>query len=100
MGVYVLGRCYETQSDAYDALYSSVLPTISSNGCMQSLTKANSVWSLTVQCDDVTTSYELGAISGVSCSAVDSVADGVTLGFAVAFVWISAYVIKVLTRAL
>lgn len=99
MGVYALGRCYDSESDAYNALFSSVVPSFN-QGCLNSLSKDGSQWSVVVQCDGSSDSFNVTTLPLVSCNPADSVADGLTLGFAVVSVWIAAYVLKVLTRAL
>lgn len=99
MGVYALGRCYGSQTEAYDALFSSTVPTIS-QGCLHTLAKDNGQWSVMVQCEGSTSSYAVTDYSLVECNPADSVSDGLVLGFAIAAVWIAAYAIKVLSRAL
>ena len=99
MGTFALGRCYEDQSDAVSALFSYVAPSLQ-DGCITSLSFADSVWSVSKTCDQTTISYPAPIPSLLSCNPADSINDGVLLGFAMGAVWIGVWAVKVIRRAL
>lgn len=99
MGVYSRGRCYSEESEAVDALFSNSTPSLSGD-CLMTLNRQESGWVVNKQCLTETTSYSAAAPTFPICNPADSLYDGLILGWGVVTVWIAAWSIKVLRRAL
>lgn len=101
MGVYVNGRCYSSSSLGVDALFSSVLPDLSSS-CFSYLSRDSSgQWLVNYSCSSQpVVSYPAPIPDFLECQPLDSISDGMALAFLVAAVWASAWVINVLRRCL
>lgn len=99
MGVYSQGRCYNDSSEAVDALFSSVVPSFSGD-CLVTLVRSEEGWIVSRQCPTETYTFSAVPPGMPLCDPSESVIDGFVLGWAVVLVWVSAWAIKILSKAL
>lgn len=105
MGYQTLGRCYETSSEATDAFFSSVAPSVSASPPVQVVfTKSSGDWFFQTYSMGTTASLQSStpavAPSFPSCSSLDQFLDGVALGWGVAGAMILAWAVSFLRRPL
>jgi len=98
----LVGRaCYVTPADAATAFYSGVVPVVSTNGRITELSFSGGVW-------NVVTSGSSGVISSfpapvpelADCNLAGRMADNGALAALVLLVWVSAWGVGMLRRAL
>ena len=98
-GVYVHYRCYHSSISGIDAYYSSHNPSFNSDGCLTFLSKPGSQWLHNVSCPSQPVQTTNAPIPDLlPCEPIDSVADGLSLSFAVVGVWVIAWSFTVLKR--
>lgn len=99
MGALFNGKCYDTAGDATHAAYSSVPPAIAP-GAITTVEYTGTGWQIVTRSDAGTTSASLPVLSFAECEPLDSVVDGIALGWLVAVVWLVAFAFVAYRRAL
>lgn len=100
MGALFNGICYDTASDATHAAYSATPPAITP-GAITTVEYTGSGWQIVTRTDGAgTTSASLPVLSFAECDPLDSLVDGIALGWLVAVVWLVAFAFVAYRRAL
>lgn len=102
MGAYYGGRCYSTVDAANSAHLSSIPVTITQDGHYSYFDYSGTVWryNVTDPVTNQTTVYAAPSVSYYACNPAYSVIDGITLAFSVVAVWVTAWGVTALRRAL
>lgn len=108
MGYRVGDRCFGTQSDATDSLYSAVLPSslAGSVGYVQWLEKVSGVWQvkrLSVAADGTATVQPGAVMASMTfpeCSVMDNFNDGMLLGWGIGGAMLLVYAVKFIAKGL
>lgn len=99
MGALYNRTCYDTAADATHAAYSSTPPAITP-GAITTVEYTSSGWQIITRTDSGTTSASLPVLSFAECDPLDSLVDGIALGWLVAVVWLVAFAFVAYRRAL
>jgi hypothetical protein len=95
------GRCYESSGDAVTAAYSAVVPSIDSAGVLHAVEWDGTAWVLVAyDAGVVVSSSAAPALSFATCDPAAVVADASLIGWAVVAVWVGAWAVAQLRRAL
>jgi hypothetical protein len=102
VGSLFAGRCFSDAADATATAWAEVAPAIDGNGLLHVVSfQANAPY-LEIYDDTglLVSSIAAPSFDLAPCNPVEYVTDGLVIGSAVAFVWISAAVVLVLRKAL
>lgn len=100
MGALYNRTCYDTAADATHAAYSSTPPAIAP-GAITTVEHDGTGWQIITRTDaNGTTSASLPTLAFADCDPLDSVLDGIALGWLVAVVWLVAFAFVAYRRAL
>lgn len=99
MGAYYGLTCYSTSDQALMRAYSDVQPRLLDTG-LNALQYRNGQWQLVKTLDGVETVVVAPIMQFAPCDPIESVVDGMALGFAIATVWGSVWAIKAIGRAI
>lgn len=100
-GALYSGRCYSTATDAASAMWSGAAPVLSTGSppSVSTLEYDGAAWQVVTREDGVTVAVVAAPVPMFAeCDPVESVADGMALGWAVAAVWLAAWGVRYLGR--
>lgn len=102
MGALYGGRCFDTAADAAAAMWSGVAPVVGTGSPpIVSVVEYDGGWQVSsYQGGSLLGTQGLPSVGFASCDVSGSVVDGLTLGWAVALVWVAAWALAMLRRPL
>ncbi len=103
MGAQYAGRCFSTAADAAAHAWSGVGPVLGTGSppVVSVVEWSGTAWQVASYQDGVLVDVVAApSIAFASCDPADAVLDGMALGWLVAGVWVAAWAVHVLRRAL